>query len=329
MTEELIALRQELAELKQNQKAFEAQNELLRTFTTLMRTSTGSLMLRSVLQQTLKIAIQFTEAEEGSLFLLDQTGVVVASVLARGATIREEKQAIIGQVLDKGLAGWVNHNRQIGLITNTRTDERWITLPNQPYVVGSALGVPIFRSKVLLGILTLMHPKPEHFTLASAQLMEKTADQMGVVLDNVRLYVEYQQLESPLKPPAPSEDPSEVSASPDLTLADLGLYIITENAKFLYVNRQLASLFAYRFAELLNLETFLDLMAAESKRSVFKQIQGCFQGDRAHLNHQGKGRCSDGKIIKIDLYGERTKLYGKQVIIGMIKHQTGGEQIKG
>jgi len=320
LTPELDRLHAEIRDLKQDQKAFEAQNELLRTFTNLMRTSTGSLMLRSVLQQTLKIAIRFTQAEEGSLFFLDQKGSVIASVLARGATIRDQKEAIIGQVLDKGLAGWVNYNRQVGLITDTKTDDRWLTLPDEPYVVGSALGVPIFRRQTLLGILTLMHSEPGYFTPESARLMEKTAEQMGVVLDNVRLYVEYQKLDPPsTQAIAPEEASQKESSNPEDSLANLGLYILTERSKFLYANRQLAHLFGYRFAELVGLDSFLDLMAAESKRSVFNQIQDCFQGDRKRLTHHGKGRCNDGKLIEISLYAERTKLYGKGVIIGVVK----------
>ncbi|MDJ1185781.1 GAF domain-containing protein [Roseofilum casamattae] len=321
--QELHDLRQEVAALRHNQKAFEAQNELLRTFTTLMRTSTGSLMLRSVLQQTLKIAIRFTKAEGGSLFLLDSKGVVTASLLARGATIRDEKQSIIGQVLDKGFAGWVNQNRQIGLIRDTASDPRWLTLPDQPYIVGSALGVPIFRSKILLGILTLTHSQKEHFTDESADLMQRTAEQMGVVLDNVRLYAEYQQPELPPSiPSVSSNNAEEETTAEEDSLKNIGFYILTEQSKFLYANRQLANLFGYRFGELVGLDSFLELMAAESKRSVFKQMQYCFQDDRKSLNHQGKGRCSDGQLIPIHLYGEKTKLYGKTVIIGVIALDT-------
>ncbi|MDJ1180676.1 GAF domain-containing protein [Roseofilum sp. BLCC_M91] len=321
LTPELDRLHEEIRDLKQDQKAFEAQNELLRTFTNLMRTSTGSLMLRSVLQQTLKIAIRFTQAEEGSLFFLDQKGAVVASVLARGATIRDQKEAIIGQVLDQGLAGWVNYHRQVGLITDTKTDDRWLTLADEPYVVRSALGVPIFRRQTLLGILTLMHSEPGYFTPEAARLMEKTGEQMGVVLDNVRLYVEYQKVDprSSKQAIASEEASQKESSNQEDSLANLGLYILTERSKFLYANRQLAHLFGYRFAELVGLDSFLDLMAAESKRAVFNQIQDCFQGDLKQLIHHGKGRCSDGKLIEIDLYAERTKLYGKGVLIGVVQ----------
>ena len=63
---------------------------------------------------------------------------------------QQQKSKLIGSVLDKGLAGWVRIHRSIGLITDTEKDERWLTLLNQPYVVRSALAIPILRSDQLL-----------------------------------------------------------------------------------------------------------------------------------------------------------------------------------
>jgi sigma-B regulation protein RsbU (phosphoserine phosphatase) len=100
---------------------------------------------------------------------------------------------LIGSVLDRGLAGWVNKHHQLGLISDTESDERWLTLPNQPYEVRSALAVPILRGDQLLGILTLLHPKVGHFTSEVADQMQMTADQIGLVLENARLYSKLDQ----------------------------------------------------------------------------------------------------------------------------------------
>jgi hypothetical protein len=107
LIEELASLRREVAELRTTKTAFDAQNELLRSLITMMQTANGTLMLRAMLQQTLSIARRLTSAEEGSLFLVDESGFVSESILARGATIRVQKQRLIGAVLEKGLAGWV------------------------------------------------------------------------------------------------------------------------------------------------------------------------------------------------------------------------------
>src|SRR4028119_1173935 len=193
LIEELESLRQAVAELKTTKIAFDAQNELFRTLVTMVQTSSGKLMLKSMLQQTLNLARRLTNAEASSLFLLDADGLVTESLLARGATIREQRQRLVGEVLDKGLAGWVFRHRQVGLITDTVHDERWLTLHNQPYAVRSALGIPILKGKMLLGILTLMHSQPEHFGPESAHLMQMTAEQMALILDNVQLYAERHQ----------------------------------------------------------------------------------------------------------------------------------------
>jgi len=100
----------------------------------------------------------------------------------------EIRSRLIGSVLDKGLAGWVRRNRQVGLITDSKTDDRWLDLPNQPYTVGSALAVPIMRGDALLGILTLLHAKPGHFNEESAELMQMTAAHIGSALENASLY---------------------------------------------------------------------------------------------------------------------------------------------
>jgi sigma-B regulation protein RsbU (phosphoserine phosphatase) len=66
-----------------------------------------------------------------------------SAILSRQQVTNQQKTNLIGSVQDKGLAGWVSHHSQIGLVMDTETDERWLTLPNQPYQVRSALAVPI------------------------------------------------------------------------------------------------------------------------------------------------------------------------------------------
>ncbi|HEY9653550.1 MAG TPA: GAF domain-containing protein, partial [Coleofasciculaceae cyanobacterium] len=190
LIEELILLQEEVAELRTTKLAFDTLRELLITVVTTGKTATAELMLKTVLQQILHLSNRVTHAEEGSLFLLDADGFVTHSILARGAMIRDLKQRIIGKVLDKGLAGWVIRNRKVGLVTDTINDPRWLTLPNQPYKVRSALSLPIHRGKDLLGILTLMHSQPNYFSQESAHLMQMITAQIALVLETTRLYIQ-------------------------------------------------------------------------------------------------------------------------------------------
>jgi sigma-B regulation protein RsbU (phosphoserine phosphatase) len=186
--QELKTLKKELAQLKSEKAAFQAQSKLLENFVSLARSTGKEEKLISILQQTLEVFVGLTGAEKGSLFLLDRDGVVIESILTRADATPEQRSQLIGRVLDKGLAGWIRRHRQVGLIEDTQTDDRWLDLPDQPYTVRSALAVPILRDEKLLGLLTLLHARTGHFSQETADLMEMTAVQIGIALENARLY---------------------------------------------------------------------------------------------------------------------------------------------
>lgn len=186
--QELESLRHEVNELRTAQAAYHAQSELLENLVAMARSSSEKEMLTATLKNTMVVSTRLTGAERGSLFIYNSSGAVVASILTREGATPEESTKLIGLVLKDGLAGWVSRHRKIGLIYDTNNDERWVDLPNQPYAVGSALAVPILRGDRLLGVLTLLHSHTGHFTNEHAHLMEVTADQIALALENVQLY---------------------------------------------------------------------------------------------------------------------------------------------
>ena len=181
-------LEQQLIRLKSEKSALQVQSRLLDNFVSFARSSAKEQVLTRLLQKTLEVSAELTGADKGSLFLVDKKGAVTDSILTRADTTPEQRSKIIGQVFGEGLAGWVSRNRKVGLIVDTRDDERWVNLPNQPYTVGSALAVPVLRADNLLGIITLLHDKPGQFNQETADLMLLTAGQIGSALENARLY---------------------------------------------------------------------------------------------------------------------------------------------
>jgi sigma-B regulation protein RsbU (phosphoserine phosphatase) len=191
--QEVKALKDELVRLKSEKAALQAQSKLLEDFVSLARSSGKVEKLISILQKTLEVFVKLTGAEKGSLFLLDRQGAVIESILTRAEATPEQRSQLIGRVLTEGLAGWVRHHRQFGLIQDTRKDDRWLNLPDQPYSVRSALAVPILRDKKLLGLLTLLHAKPGHFSKETAELIQMTAGQIAIALENARLYAKLEK----------------------------------------------------------------------------------------------------------------------------------------
>ncbi|MGK7925643.1 MAG: PP2C family protein-serine/threonine phosphatase [Spirulina sp.] len=189
---ELQRLRRQVAEMAMEKAAFEAQRKLLEGFIAIARSPSQNELLAQFLRQTLDISAQMTGAEKGSLFLLDSSGKIQDAILTREDADPDGRFSIYRNILDRGLAGWVCKHRKIGLIVDTREDDRWLQFSEQPYVARSALGIPIIRREGLFGLLTLLHSQPNHFGFDEVSLMQAMADQLGIVLENAQLYGQLQ-----------------------------------------------------------------------------------------------------------------------------------------
>jgi sigma-B regulation protein RsbU (phosphoserine phosphatase) len=165
--------------------AFQAQSALFEKFISMARSPDEPEVIKAMLREAIGISIELTGAELGSLILLDSDGLVVDSILSRGEISPERSTQLVKSVLEKGLAGWVIRHHKIGLVNDTEKDDRWLFLPDQPYKARSALSLPIISNEMLLGVLTLMHSRPHHFTEKIVELINITTNQMALVLENV------------------------------------------------------------------------------------------------------------------------------------------------
>jgi sigma-B regulation protein RsbU (phosphoserine phosphatase) len=173
--------------------AFQAQSELFERFISMARSPNEPQVIKVMLRKTIEISIALTGADHGSLILLDSDGGVTDSILSRGNISAEPASVLIESAFKNGLAGWVRQHRKIGLVHDTQKDDRWFDFPDQPYTVRSALALPIITGEVLLGILTLKHSEPYHFTQEIVELMRVTATQVAMVLENACLFTNLNQ----------------------------------------------------------------------------------------------------------------------------------------
>ena len=316
---ELNQLRQEVAHLSQYKKALDANKELMGSFISMSQSASGRLLTRALLQQTLQIATNLTQCEESSIFLLEPNGVIQECLLARGALIREQKYNLVGQVLKEGLAGWVYDNREIALIIDTRIDSRWINLPSQPYTTLSAICIPIIRGRSLLAIITLTHSEAAHFTQEMKSLMEIIANQIALVFDQMRFYVEKKLIQATSSPQDNSDVMTKSALSSKDKLSEIGTYIINYDGKFIYADPKFAEIFGYTLNELVGLKSFFSLAMKENRDALQQRVEECFNTKNLQISvkFQGKGKTSH--VITIKLHGRRTKLFGQNLLIGFIK----------
>ena len=188
------SLRQEVNKLKTEKAALKVKSRLFKNFAALAhsccrRPSTAEWQaVKDTLQKTLEFSAELTGAENGSLVILDSNGIVSDSIGRPGDAVPDHCCCLTGQTLDRGLAGWVSEHRQVGLITDTHKDDRWLPLPHQPQTVRSVMAVPILKCDELLGLLMLMHSQPYHFSPEAVEQMQATSDQIAMTVENARLY---------------------------------------------------------------------------------------------------------------------------------------------
>jgi signal transduction histidine kinase/PAS domain-containing protein len=189
----LIVLR-EITQRKATEERLRVQKELFAGLAAVAQAAGAHPTLNETLRSVLDVTGELTGTQPGSIFLFAEATTVVQSVLVRGQMRPHAEQAIIGQVLDAGLAGWAVRHREVAVADDVATDRRWVTLPQQPYRVGSAMAVPILYGPRVLGVLTLTHEAPHYFQPEHINMMRAVAGQIALALRNAQMYETQRQL---------------------------------------------------------------------------------------------------------------------------------------
>lgn len=176
------------------QKALQLQTTLLKNSIAYVQSISGGLILRTTLKNILESLVDFTNCDDGSIFLISEDGVIVEGILARGPVTRDRKDAVIAKVLDEGLAGWALRHRQIGIIYDTAKDDRWLQFDDQPYKVGSAIAVPLIYGVEVIGVITLTHTQPHQFDELMIELLQEMMEGLTAIIVNAQLHSEYRPL---------------------------------------------------------------------------------------------------------------------------------------
>jgi PAS domain S-box-containing protein len=156
----------------------------------------GHLELSEVLTRTLQLIQKALNASGGSVAVLDEEGTLVDAALAVGGTIHPNVSQQLAPVLSLGLAGWVISNGRPALVADTQTDPRWI--PSEPNVyratqttalpTRSAISAPLPGREGVVGVITLVHPDPDHFAAEDLRLLQTIAEHVGLAVENARLF---------------------------------------------------------------------------------------------------------------------------------------------
>jgi serine phosphatase RsbU (regulator of sigma subunit)/putative methionine-R-sulfoxide reductase with GAF domain len=141
--------------------------------------------LSDLLNLALRQAVQITQAEGGSLMLLESDGLTLR--IAASSGIDPEIVESAGVRIGDGIAGWVAQHQKPLVIPNIVEDARFRNVTSRPDI-SSAMCVPILSKQNVLGVLNVSRSEGARpYSSQDLQLLTTLAGQISLALQNARL----------------------------------------------------------------------------------------------------------------------------------------------
>ena len=188
--EELLVRVRGLVQLKKAHERLEAERNHLQLLHDVSQATLRHIDLHDVISEIIEYTQRVLGATKGSILLTNEDGTVSHKYLARAASGISMGGPMNARVMQEGFAGWLWRGGSAGgIIHDTREDERWVPIDNDPEPVGSAVGVPLLQpDNVVLGLIILTHPEAQYFKPSHLSLLQTIAGQVVAALRNARLY---------------------------------------------------------------------------------------------------------------------------------------------
>jgi PAS domain S-box-containing protein len=93
---------------------------------------------------------------------------------------------------------------------------------------------------------------------------------------------------------------------------------IVQDGKYQYANSNVAQIFGYTVDELLNLQSWNTLVAAEDLELVVDQVRRRVSGETPHAHYVFRGVRKDGTVIDVEIRSNRIEFQGRPAVLGML-----------
>jgi D-sedoheptulose 7-phosphate isomerase len=138
------------------------------------------------LQRVLQFTVDTARASSGSILLLGSDGNVTDGFLAYGGKVRASVPQQLIDFRREGLAGWVIEHDEGVVVSDTRSDPRWLV--SQWDVAGSgprsAVSVPLSTNNQVFGVLTLTRDNAETFTECDLSFLTTLGAFLSINMNN-------------------------------------------------------------------------------------------------------------------------------------------------
>jgi PAS domain S-box-containing protein len=146
----------------------------------------SSLEMEQVINRTLSVMNDSTGAEQSIILLASRD----APIYRTGKSLAWLPSALDGVRTSPEweIAKWVIDRRQAALIDEIHYDPRWNFVDTLHLDYHSVIAVPLIAGDDVLGAILLLHSKSKAFSLEQTGLMEATAKQISITLNNAELF---------------------------------------------------------------------------------------------------------------------------------------------
>lgn len=176
----------------QNARLFEAEKRRVARIAIINKVGrliASSLNLNQLLQTTVEAIAEHLYYHNVAVLLVDPTDPETLLLRARSGIYTLPVIGNYRQKLSQGIIGAAAHARRYLLINDVRRDPRYLSIPGIETIVAE-LAVPIIVGERLLGVLNIEAEQPMNQDDAAG--FEIIADQLGVAIENARLFAEMQ-----------------------------------------------------------------------------------------------------------------------------------------
>jgi class 3 adenylate cyclase len=157
--------------------------------------------LNALLRSALLAATQSTGARHATALLLDEQAQHIRYRVALDSGNLAPLELIAKPMMRSGLAGWVARERVAALIADTEQDSRWLPGPGLGDL-RSAIVAPLLLGTRMLGMITLGHETPGHFSNEHLRLLEVLCATVALAVEHAHFVANSASAPDPWSAPA-------------------------------------------------------------------------------------------------------------------------------
>ncbi len=184
----MVSVLREVTEEVRLQRALQREREYFAQLVEVSRMMlSAALTYDQVLHHALQVTVRLSDADGATLIVVNEDLSARAVYSLEG--VREDHADLAQAVLTRGAAGHALRSKRTLRLLDTHESEVWLQ-DDRVTQWRSALVVPLFHQERALGVLTLTHRQPGHFTDEHERLVTGAAELVALALHNALLYEE-------------------------------------------------------------------------------------------------------------------------------------------